>query len=52
MPDRVEPNRLSARLGIDYPVIQGPLAGMSSHRLTAAVSKIASSRAYVAIRFA
>lgn len=31
-------NRLTATLGIDYPVIQGPLGGLSSHRLTAAVS--------------
>jgi len=30
--------RLSARLGIDYPIIQGPLGGLSSQRLTAAVS--------------
>jgi nitronate monooxygenase len=31
-------NRLTARLGIDYPVIQGPLGGLASQRLTAAVS--------------
>ena len=31
-------NRLTARLGIDYPLIQGPLGGLSSQRLTAAVS--------------
>ncbi len=31
-------NRLTARLGIDYPVIQGPLGGLSSQKLTAAVS--------------
>ncbi len=30
--------RLTARLGIDYPIIQGPLGGLSSQRLTAAVS--------------
>jgi nitronate monooxygenase len=30
--------RLSATLGIDYPIIQGPLGGLSSQRLTAAVS--------------
>ncbi|MBS0204193.1 MAG: nitronate monooxygenase [Planctomycetes bacterium] len=29
---------LSARLGIKYPIIQGPLGGLSSQRLTAAVS--------------
>jgi nitronate monooxygenase len=31
-------NRLSEKLGIDYPIIQGPLGGLSSQRLTAAVS--------------
>jgi nitronate monooxygenase len=31
-------NRLTARLGIEYPLIQGPLGGLSSQRLTAAVS--------------
>jgi nitronate monooxygenase len=31
-------NRFTAKLGIDYPVIQGPLGGLSSQRLTAAVS--------------
>jgi nitronate monooxygenase len=30
--------RLSGRLGIEYPIIQGPLGGLSSQRLTAAVS--------------
>jgi nitronate monooxygenase len=30
--------RVSARLGIKYPIIQGPLGGLSSQRLTAAVS--------------
>lgn len=30
--------RLAVRLGIDYPIIQGPLGGLSSQRLTAAVS--------------
>ncbi len=30
--------RVSARLGIEYPIIQGPLGGLSSQRLTAAVS--------------
>src|SRR5580658_5864938 len=29
--------RVSARLGIRYPIIQGPLGGMASQRLTAAV---------------
>src|SRR6202166_3687121 len=31
-------NRLTAKLGIEYPIIQGPLGGFSSQRLTAAVS--------------
>src|SRR3981081_2754621 len=31
-------NRLTKTLGIDYPIIQGPLGGLSSQRLTAAVS--------------
>ena len=31
-------NRLTSKLGIDYPVIQGPLGGLSSQKLTAAVS--------------
>ena len=29
--------RLTEKLGIDYPIIQGPLGGLSSQRLTAAV---------------
>jgi hypothetical protein len=33
-------NRLAARLGLRYPIIQGPLGGLSSQRLTAAVSNI------------
>jgi nitronate monooxygenase len=31
-------NRLTEKLGIDYPIIQGPLGGLSSQRLTAGVS--------------
>jgi nitronate monooxygenase len=31
-------NRFTSKLGIDYPIIQGPLGGLSSQRLTAAVS--------------
>src|SRR5258705_3896632 len=30
--------RVSERLGIQYPIIQGPLGGFASQRLTAAVS--------------
>src|SRR5260370_14970930 len=38
MPLRWNGNRLTAKVGIDYPIIQGPLGGLSSQRLTAAVS--------------
>jgi len=38
MPPRWNENRLTAKLGIDYPVIQGPLGGLSSQTLTVAVS--------------
>src|SRR5689334_9815786 len=38
MPPRWNENRLTTKLGIDYPIIQGPLGGLSSQRLTAAVS--------------
>jgi len=38
MPARWNENRLTAKLGIDYPIIQGPLGGLSSQELTAAVS--------------
>jgi nitronate monooxygenase len=31
-------NRLAAKLGIEYPIIQGPFGGFASQRLTAAVS--------------
>ena len=31
-------NRLTSRLGLHYPIIQGPLGGLSSQRLTADVS--------------
>jgi nitronate monooxygenase len=31
-------NRFTSRLGLRYPIIQGPLGGLSSQRLTAAVS--------------
>ena len=40
MPPRWNENRLTAKLGIAYPVIQGPLGGLSSQKLTAAVSNI------------
>jgi nitronate monooxygenase len=38
MPPRWNGNRLTAKLGIDYPIIQGSLGGLSSQKLTAAVS--------------
>src|SRR6266481_8953951 len=38
MPPRWNEKRLTAKLGIDYPVIQGPLGGLPSQKLTAAVS--------------
>jgi nitronate monooxygenase len=31
-------NRLTSRLGLQFPIVQGPLGGLSSQRLTAAVS--------------
>jgi len=37
-PPRWNENRLTAKLGIDYPIIQGPLGGLSSQKLTGAVS--------------
>jgi hypothetical protein len=37
MPPRWNENRLTAKLGIDYPIIQDPLGGLSSQKLTAAV---------------
>ena len=33
-------NGLTSKLGINYPIIQGPLGGLSSQRLTAAVSNL------------
>src|ERR1700732_976429 len=38
MPVSWNKNRLTEKLGIDYPIIQGPLGGLSSQKLTAAVS--------------
>jgi nitronate monooxygenase len=38
MPASWNRNRLTAKLGIDYPIIQGPFGGFSSQRLTAEVS--------------
>src|SRR5579864_5911527 len=38
MPASWNQNRLTAKLGVEFPIIQGPLGGLSSQRLTAAVS--------------
>ena len=38
MPASWNRNRLTEKLGIDCPIIQGPLGGLSSQRLTAGVS--------------
>ena len=38
MPAPWNQNRLTAKLGIQYPFIQGPLGGLATQRLTAAVS--------------
>ncbi len=38
MPAPWNRNRFTDMLGIDYPIVQGPLGGLSSQRLTAAVS--------------
>jgi nitronate monooxygenase len=38
MPAALSRNRLTEKLGIDYPIIQGPLGGLASQKLTAAVS--------------
>src|SRR3984957_9679958 len=38
MPDSWNRNPLTEKLGIDYPIIQGPLGGLYSQRLTEAVS--------------
>lgn len=38
MPASWNRNRLTAKLGVEYPVVQGPLGGLPSQRLTAAVS--------------
>src|ERR1700730_895967 len=38
MPASWNQNRLTAKLGIEYPIIQGPLGGLSSQTLTSAVS--------------
>jgi nitronate monooxygenase len=43
MPPRWNENRLTAKLGIEYSIIQGPLGGLSSQKLTAAVSNFGDS---------
>src|SRR6201998_4783621 len=46
MPPRWNRSRLTEKLGIDYPIIQGPLGGLSSQRLTAAVSNFGGPRSF------
>jgi nitronate monooxygenase len=41
-------NRLTSRLGLQYPIIQGPLGGLSSQRLRAAVSNYEGLGSFVA----
>src|SRR5258708_34099995 len=43
-------NRLTEKLGIDYPIIQGPLGGLSSQRLPAAVSNFVGLGSFGALR--
>ena len=43
-------NRLTEKLGIDNPIIQGPLGGLSSQRLTAAVSNFGGLGSFGALR--
>src|SRR5450755_3891174 len=38
MPASWNQNRLTTKLGMEYPISQGPLGGLSSQKLTAAVS--------------
>jgi nitronate monooxygenase len=45
-------NRLTEMLGIDFPIIQGPLGGLSSQRLTAAVSNFGGLGSFGAHRLA
>jgi nitronate monooxygenase len=45
-------NRLTAKLGINYPIIQGPLGGLSSQRLTAAVSNFGGLGSFGALNLA
>jgi nitronate monooxygenase len=42
-------NRLTRKLEIEYPIVQGPLGGLSSHRLTAAVSNFGGLGAFGAV---
>jgi nitronate monooxygenase len=52
MPPTWTRNRLTATLGIDYPIIQGPLGGLSSQKLTAAVSNFGGLGSFVAFSLA
>src|ERR1700677_1727365 len=44
--------RVSDKLGVEYPIIQGPLGGLSSQRLTAAVSNFGALGSFGAHRMA
>ena len=52
MPPRWNQNRLTSKLGIDYPIIQGPLGGLSSQKLTAAVSNFGGLGSFGALNLA
>lgn len=45
-------NRLTAKLGIDYPIIQGPLGGLRSQKLVAAVSNFGGLGSFGALNLA
>ena len=49
MPLRWNKKQFTEKLGIDYPVIQGPLGGLSSQKLTAAVSNFGGLGSYGAL---
>jgi nitronate monooxygenase len=45
-------NRLTAKLGIEYPIVQGPFGGLSSQKLTAAVSNFGGLGSFGALNMA
>jgi nitronate monooxygenase len=52
MPASWNQNRLTAKLGINYPIVQGPLGGLSSQKLTAAVSNFGGLGSFGAVALA